>query len=112
MILRILQESVVQAYQQLIGNKLRSFLSLVGITIGILCIVGVQSAVDSLESNIRDSLGKLGDNVVYIQKMPWAGGTDGEWWKFMQRPNPDFEDYEVLRRKLTSAAYIDLHVFL
>lgn len=111
-ILRIIMESFAQAYHQLVGNRLRSFLSLLGITIGIFCIVGVQSAVDSLEASIRDSLGKLGDNVVYIQKMPWNEDPGNNWWKYMQRPNPDFEDYEALRGKLTTAAFIDHHVFL
>ena len=52
-IIKVIIESISQAVQQLVGNKLRSFLSLLGITIGIFCIIGVFSAVDSLENNIR-----------------------------------------------------------
>jgi len=67
-ILRILSEGAAQAWQQLIANKLRSFLSLLGITIGIFCIIGVKSAVNSLEDNIRGSLSKLGNDVIYLDK--------------------------------------------
>jgi len=52
---KFLSESVVMALQQLAGNKLRSFLSLLGIVIGIWSIISVLSAVDSLEMNIRGS---------------------------------------------------------
>ena len=65
-ILKIIRESILQAFQQLSGNKLRTFLSLLGISIGIFCIIGVLSAVDSLEDNVRGSLDKLGNDVVYV----------------------------------------------
>ena len=71
-ILRVINESILQALHQLSSNKLRTFLSLLGIMIGIFCIVGVQSAVDSLKDNIMGSLEKLGDDTVYISKMPWT----------------------------------------
>lgn len=51
------------------ANKLRSFLEfLLGVTIGIFCIIGVKSAVNSLEDNIRNSMSKLGNDVIYIDK--------------------------------------------
>ena len=59
---RILFEGAAQAWQQLLANKLRSFLSLLGVTIGIFCIIGVKSAVNSLEDNIRGSMAKLALN--------------------------------------------------
>ena len=68
---RILSESLHQAKQQLVGNKLRSFLTLLGITIGIFCVIAVLSAVDSLENNILESFEKLGNDVLYIDKMSY-----------------------------------------
>ena len=65
---KIIKESFNQAFGQIIGNKLRSSLSLLGITIGVVCIVGVQAMVDSLETNVRSSLQKLGDDVIYVMK--------------------------------------------
>ncbi|MBT8221341.1 MAG: ABC transporter permease [Bacteroidia bacterium] len=109
---KVFKESVRQAFQQLVSNKLRTFLSLLGITIGILCIIGVQSAVDSLEDNIRGSFDKLGDDVVYVDKWPWAGGPDFAWWEFVKRPYPDHSDYKVLTKKLRSAELTSFHVVL
>lgn len=100
MILKVISEAVLQALQQLAGNKLRTLLSLLGIMIGILCIIMVFSAVDSLESNIRSSFDKLGDDVIYISKFPWGEDPGDNWWKYSRRPNPNYDDFVALQEKL------------
>ncbi|MEL7221550.1 MAG: ABC transporter permease, partial [Bacteroidota bacterium] len=97
-ILKVFTESTRQALQQLIGNRLRSFLSLLGISIGIFCIIGVLSAVDSLEDNIRGSMEKLGNDVVYVQKWPWSDNSDN-WWDLLKRPHPKYTEYEAIVEK-------------
>ena len=99
---KVLAESLRQAWQQLSGNKLRTFLSLLGISIGIFCIIGVLSAVQSLQDNVSGSLAKLGDDVVYVDKWPWRDNSD-DWWEYVQRPYPDHDDYEALTENLTTA---------
>ena len=105
-LVKIINESVRQALQQLTSNKLRTFLSLLGITIGILCIIGVKSGVDSLENNIRGSFEKLGDDVLYVDKWEWGGGPEYPWWEYMKRPAPDFSDYRRLTKKMKTAESI------
>src|SRR6266478_1763390 len=77
---QVFRESVLFAVQSLRTNKLRSFLSLLGVAIGIFAIISVFTAVDSMENNIRDSIKSLGNNQVYIQKWPWLFGGDYPWW--------------------------------
>ena len=72
-------ESVVFAVQALMLNKLRSFLSILGITIGIFAIIMVLSITNSLEKNIKDSVNSLGTDVIYIQKWPWGADDGGEY---------------------------------
>lgn len=98
MIFLLFKESVLFAWQALVGNKLRSFLSLLGITIGIFAIILVFTIVDSLEANIRSSVQSLGSNVIYIQKWPWSFGEDYPWWKYMNRPLPKYEELEELQK--------------
>jgi putative ABC transport system permease protein len=98
MIFLLFKESVLFAWQALVGNKLRSFLSLLGITIGIFAIILVFTIVDSLESNIRSSVQSLGSNVIYVQKWPWSFGDDYPWWKYMNRPLPKYEELEELQK--------------
>lgn len=101
--LKVFTESIRQAWAQLVGNKLRAFLSLLGISIGIFCIIGVLSAVDSLEDSLNGSLAKLGDDTVYIDKWPWKNNSNN-WWDFFQRPYPDHDDYEAIKRNLETAS--------
>jgi putative ABC transport system permease protein len=95
-------ESFSFAFGSLKGNKLRTFLSLLGITIGIFAIISVFTVIDSLENYIRNSLNSLGSNMVYIQKWPWAppeGESEYPWWKYLNRPVPTMEETEELVRR-------------
>lgn len=96
---RSIIDGIRQAWGQLIANRLRTLLSLLGITIGIFCIIAVKSAVSSLEENIRSSFEKLGNDVLYISKMPWAENPHENYWKYIRRPNPDLIDLETLERR-------------
>lgn len=109
LILRLIKESLLFAIDSLVVNKLRTFLSLLGITIGIFAMVSVFTMVDSLERNIRDSIQSLGDNVVYIQKMPWVFDSNTPWWDFIRRPHPNLEDFKMvskLSRKAEAVAML------
>lgn len=98
-LIRLIKESLIFAVISLTVNKLRTFLSLLGITIGIFAIILVYSIVDSLEKNIRDSVSQLGDNVVYVQKWPWGGGGEYAWWKYLNRPVPLSKESDLLRKR-------------
>ena len=108
----VLRESFRQAFQQLMTNKMRSFLSLLGVMIGIFCIIAVKSAVDSLEDNVRRSFAKLGNDVIYISKMPWNENPDENFWKYSRRPNPSFTDYKNLQEGLNSAKSVVYSLFV
>ncbi len=97
--IKLLRESLVFAFGSVMVNKLRTLLSLLGITIGIFAIISVFTIVDSLENNIRESISVLGDDVVYVQKWPWAFSGDYPWWVYMRRPVPDLRDFEEVRRR-------------
>ena len=91
----------------MVGNKLRTVLSLLGITIGIMAIILVFTFVDSMENNIRTNIQSLGDNTVYIQKWPWATGNNYEWWNYWQRPDAELKDFkQVQLRSLTAEAVV------
>lgn len=90
---------MIFAFVNVMVNKLRTLLSLLGITIGIFAIISVFTIVDSLERNIRENIAQLGDNVIYVQKWPWAFDADYAWWVYMRRPVPDLRDYEEIRRR-------------
>ncbi len=110
---RIFFESVRQAFQQLAGNKLRTVLSLSGITIGIFCVIMVLSAVDSLEANIQESFQQLGDDVVYVSKIPWGESPEeGNFWKYQRRPEANYQDYLAIQEKVKTAQKATFTVFM
>lgn len=104
LVVKLISESFVVAIQSLKSNKLRTLLSLLGITIGIFAIITVFSLVDSLERNIKGSIEQLGDNVVFIQKWPWEFGGDYPWWKYWQRPQPSLHELKLIQKKSTLSA--------
>lgn len=85
-LLHFYQETLYFAIEALKLNKLRAFLSLIGITIGIFSIITVFSVLDSMEKSIRTSIESLGSNILYLQKWPWEFSNDYPWWKYLSRP--------------------------
>ncbi len=110
-LLKIIYESVVQAFQSLVGNKLRTFLSLLGITIGIFCIIAVKSAVDSLEGSIKSGFEELGSDVIYVQTMPWNEDPGQNYWKYAKRPEPSYKDYTSISDKSKLSEFVAYTVF-
>jgi len=92
------------AIGELKANKLRTFLSLFGITIGIFCIIGVLATIDSLQSKIKSDLSSFGNNSVYIDKWDYSGGPEYPWWKFVKRPSMKMEEMEFVKKKSTLAS--------
>jgi putative ABC transport system permease protein len=58
-------------------NKLRSFLTMSGITIGVFSVIGVMTAVGALRNSIETGLSFLGTNMFQFAKFPITGGGDG-----------------------------------
>ena len=108
--LALIKESFFFAWSALNASRLRTFLSLLGITIGIFSIITVFTIVDSLEHNLKTGIQELGDNVVYIHKWPWEFKEDFPWWKYMNRPVPTIKEFDRLNGKVNTAQSIAFHV--
>ncbi|RYG31161.1 MAG: ABC transporter permease, partial [Chitinophagaceae bacterium] len=102
----IIWSSLKMALQEFRSNKLRTFLSLFGVTIGIFCIISVLSTVNSLEMKVQSDLKALGNNTIYIDKWVYAGDDDSPWWKYMKRPFPKYEEMRALKGKVPSASNV------
>ena len=74
--LTVIWNSLLMALDELRVNKLRTFLSLFGVTIGIFCIIGVLATVQSLETSIKNDLSELGSSTIYVQTWPWGGNDE------------------------------------
>ena len=106
--LRVFKESFSFALNALRNNKLRTFLSLLGVTVGIFSIIAVLAAVDSLDRDIKENLSGLDKNTMYLTKYSF-GPTDIPRWKRDNFPQTEYDDYEFVRRNIQDieeSAYI------
>lgn len=103
LILKLIRESYIFAFQAIIVNKTRTILSLLGITIGIFCIIAVFTVFDSMEYSIKNEIDSLGNNVVFIQKWPWSMEDNYPWWKYYKRPEPELNDLRQIQHRSTTA---------
>lgn len=101
--IKLFRESYLFALNAIIVNKLRTILSLLGITIGIFAIISVFTVFDSLRNKIDKSIQTLGNNALYVQKWPWAFGGDYPWWKYINRPVPTIDDMEEIKKRSNTA---------
>ncbi len=79
-----LTESVRIAAQQIRANRMRSFLTALGVIIGIVAITLMGSAIGGIDRGVNDSLAVVGDDILYVTKWPWRDVDD--WWNFHNRP--------------------------
>ncbi len=108
--LRVLKESFRFASNALRNNKLRTFLSLMGVTVGIFSIIGVLAAVDSLERDIKGSLSTLDQNTIWLSTFPFKP-EEVPQWKWRQFPALTYEDYQYLDKNLPEAEAMSYGMF-
>lgn len=94
--LRLLRESFGFALNALRNNKLRTILSLLGVTIGIFSIIAVLTAVDSLDRKIKEDMSTLDKNTMYLKRFSF-GPSDVPRWKREQYPNVTYEEFDYLK---------------
>jgi len=98
--LRILRESFIFAINALKNNRLRTFLSLLGVTIGIFSIIGVLAAVDSLEREIKGSISSLDNSTIYVMRFSFGPSTIPRW-KREQFPDVTFDEYQSISKNIS-----------
>jgi len=103
MFFRLLKEGFIFAVNSVFVNKLRTFLSLFGITIGIFSIISVFTILDWMEKSIKDSISTLGDNVIHVSKWPWGFEPDLAWWDIIKWPAVSMDDYKAVMNKSEKA---------
>ena len=107
---RLLSESFRFAMNALRNNKLRTLLSLLGVTIGIFSIIAVLAAVDSLDRKITKDLSTLDKNTIYLMKRTF-GPSEIPQWKREQFPNVTYEEYIYLKGSMTNTNQMGYQIF-
>ena len=97
-----IRESFRMAIESIRQNKLRSILTLLGISIGVFSVIGVMTAIRTLESSVSSQLDVLGTNTFTINKSPaiQIHGPGGNK-KIRKRKNITYAHYEEMKRRST-----------
>jgi putative ABC transport system permease protein len=109
--LRLLKESFGFALNALRNNKLRTLLSLLGVTIGIFSIIAVLAAVDSLDRKIKKDLSSLDKNTIYLMRFSF-GPSEIPQWKREQFPNVKYDEYEFLKGSMNDVNQMAFQFFV
>lgn len=109
--LRLLKESFGFALNALRNNKLRTLLSLLGVTIGIFSIIAVLAAVDSLDRKIKKDLSSLDKNTIYLMRFSF-GPSEIPQWKREQFPNVKYDEYEYLKGSMNDVNQMAFQLFV
>ncbi len=92
-----LTSSIGIALRGIVANRLRAFLSTVGIAIGVATLMTIYGMVSGLTTAFTSQLATLGSDTMYVTSRPWAIGDD--WWRFRNRPPITRDDVAALRRQ-------------
>ncbi|MCI2081914.1 MAG: ABC transporter permease [Bacteroidales bacterium] len=100
----LVKESALFSLSQLKADKFRTFLSLLGITIGIFSIVAVFSVVSAMKISVSKGLDVFGKDVMYVMQYPLLPEDNGEykWWEYRNRPEIKEDEYKFLKKNVTT----------
>jgi putative ABC transport system permease protein len=99
--LNIIITSLKMALQEFRSNKLRTFLSLLGITFGIFCIISVLATISSMKTAVQNDIKSLGTNTVFIDKWEYRNDNNYPWWRYYKRPTPKYEELKQLKDRVS-----------
>ena len=97
----LLAEYLSMAWVAIKTNKLRSFLTTLGIFIGVTTIITIWTTIQGLNNYIHDTFAEIGSAKVYVQKYPWIITDD--FWKYRNRKDITWKEYQAIERYSTLA---------
>ena len=101
------------AFQSILAHKLRAFLTLIGIIIGVAAVVVVGASVSGLNTYVTDRVAKLlGANHFMIARIAFSGRMNDDLFERMNRRNKrlNWDDYEWVRDHCASCAEVGVEV--
>ncbi|HHS13481.1 MAG TPA: FtsX-like permease family protein [bacterium] len=78
------------------ANKLRAFLTLLGIIVGVSTVIGIISLTDGLDVAFGEQISALGSDVLYINKYPWVGRES--WEAYRNRKDITMDEVDALKK--------------
>jgi putative ABC transport system permease protein len=104
------KESIFMALGALKANKLRAFLTLLGVIIGVFSFIGVMTGISVLQDTIESSFNVLGSNTLVVQKYPAMSHGPDDRMKYRNRKDITIEEGEYVRANSRLASAVTINV--
>jgi putative ABC transport system permease protein len=109
----LLWEAACIALRSILAHKLRSFLTLLGIILGVASVVVVGASINGLQTYVMESVSKtLGSNSFVLARIAVVGNMTREQWEKMNRRNKiiRLEDLDYVRQRCPDCAEVAAEV--
>ncbi len=103
-----ISESIRMAIASIFTHKLRSFLTLLSVAIGVFAIMGSGSLVSSIDETVETEMANLGENSFKVTRMPSVQTGRGSWRKYNKREKIDYKQYSQLKKNIGEMAYVSV----
>ncbi len=100
--------NIISGIKELMSYPLRTALSILGVSIGVFCIVSVSTVFDSMETNIQENMSTLGSDVLYVGKFAWMpedGESEYAWWRYKARPVVTKTELQTIQNEAKNVSY-------
>ncbi|MCB0838181.1 MAG: ABC transporter permease [Bacteroidetes bacterium] len=98
-LIQFIKEGLKIAIDAIAANRLRSFLTMLGVAVGIFAIVSILTMVNSMQTSITKNISALGNTTIFVHHFPWDEGRQ-DWFKFFNRPMVNYKDFQKLKQNL------------
>lgn len=104
----MLNESIKMALEGMLSNKLRTFLTLLGIIIGVGAVIAMVSLGFGMKENVKNNISKLGSNLLIIT----SGGRTATGARLAagEGVKLTYDDMQAIEKQVDGIAYIDARV--
>jgi putative ABC transport system permease protein len=98
-------EGVRIALGNLFGARLRSFLTTLGIVIGVMTVIAIVAIIQGLNRSFEAQIANLGANTLYVAKWKFFNTSD-DWWEMRNRRSLGREELHAIEREATLATAV------
>ena len=92
-------EVIAMAFETIRSNKLRSGLTVLGVVIGIMSIVGMTAMVRGFDQSLQASIREIGPNIIFVQRFgPMSFTSSSTFNELIRRPNLTLSDMRALEQ--------------
>ena len=101
-----ISEGVRIALSALVGARLRSFLTTLGIVIGVMTVIAIVAIIQGLNRSFESQIANLGAHTLYVSKFAWFAQGRGAWWEMRNRKDVGEDELQAIEREATFATAV------